>query len=189
IYHKSPNRRYSLVQSTNRKGSDQQSEASSSSAPFINSSNSSQKFANIISVIREQFKAIFDRIKVLDSECGLNFRKVIKQATKESRCSAIKSLLAELTNDQMLDENMDYVILENLKTLPTEKIKNKPSEITFITNYLDRIMREIFHNPDKHIVEWPNTGLDEEITRKKQTTGLCSIYYPPATEKQCYIYG
>ncbi|CAG8712738.1 7684_t:CDS:2, partial [Acaulospora colombiana] len=94
--------------------------------------------------------------------------KVIKQAIKESRRSAITSLLAELTNDKMLDESMDYVILENLKTLPTEKIKNEPSEIMFITNYLDRIMREIFHDPDKHIVEWPNTGLDESKARKSQ---------------------
>ncbi|CAG8699967.1 15628_t:CDS:2, partial [Racocetra fulgida] len=104
----------------------------------------------------------------IDSEYESKFRKVIKQATKESRRSATKSLLAELTNDQMLDENLDSVILECLKTLPTEKIKNEPSEITVITNYLDHIMREIFHDPDKHIVEWPNTGLDESKARKSQ---------------------
>ncbi|CAG8476700.1 17897_t:CDS:2 [Cetraspora pellucida] len=104
----------------------------------------------------------------IDSECESKFRKVIKQATKESRRSAIKSLLAELTNDQTLDKNLDSVILECLKTLPTGKIKNEPSEITLITNYLDRIMKEIFHDPDKHIVEWPNTGLDESKARKSQ---------------------
>ncbi|CAG8671236.1 5435_t:CDS:2, partial [Gigaspora rosea] len=74
---------------------------------------------------------------------------------------ATKSLLAELTNDQTLDESLDSVILECLKTLLTEKIKNEPSEILLITNYLDRMMRKIFHDPDKHIVEWPNTGLDK----------------------------
>ncbi|CAG8640659.1 6591_t:CDS:2 [Ambispora gerdemannii] len=120
----------------------------------------------LLDEVYQQFKPV--QQTALDSECESNFRKVIKQATKESRRSAIKSLLAELANDQMLDENMDYVILENLKTLPTEKIKNEPSEITFITNYLDRIMREIFHDPDKHIIEWPNTGLDESKARKSQ---------------------
>ncbi|RIB05678.1 hypothetical protein C2G38_2117809 [Gigaspora rosea] len=104
----------------------------------------------------------------INSECESKFRKVIKQATKESRRSAMKSLLAELTNDQMLDENLDSVILECLKTLPIEKIKSEPSEMTVITNYLDHIMREIFHDPDKHIVEWPNTGLDESKARKLQ---------------------
>ncbi|CAG8511128.1 11797_t:CDS:2 [Ambispora leptoticha] len=54
----------------------QQSEASTSSARSSNSSNSSQKLANIISVIREQFKAIFDRVKdandyTLDQMCNV----------------------------------------------------------------------------------------------------------------------
>ncbi|CAG8560595.1 7958_t:CDS:1 [Ambispora gerdemannii] len=77
------NQRYSLIQSTNRRGSDQQSEASSSSARSSNSSNSSQKLANIISVIREQFQAIFDRIKgandyTFDQMCNVVSADILK---------------------------------------------------------------------------------------------------------------
>ena len=73
----------SLVQSTNRRGSDQQSDVSSSSARSSNSSNSSQKLANIISVIREQFQAIFDRIKgvndyTLDQMCNVVSADILK---------------------------------------------------------------------------------------------------------------
>ncbi|KAF0424038.1 hypothetical protein F8M41_006652 [Gigaspora margarita] len=128
----------------------------------------------------------------IDAECESKFRKVIKQATKESRRSATKSLLAELTNNQTLDENLDSVILECLKTLPTEKIKNEPSEITFITNYLDRIMRELFHDPDKHIVEWPNTEFDESKARKsqgrsKQTDFVVSIVHQLQTSGVIFV--
>ena len=53
------------------------------------------------------------------------------------------------------------------RSLPTTKIKNQPSEITLITNHLDNIMKTM-HDPDKHIVEWSNTGLDESKARKPQ---------------------
>ena len=42
----------------------------------------------------------------LSSECETKFRKAIKQATKESRQKAIKLLLTELSNDEILDENL-----------------------------------------------------------------------------------
>ncbi|CAG8640454.1 12319_t:CDS:2 [Ambispora gerdemannii] len=103
-----------------------------------------------------------------DSECENVLRKVIKKAIKESRGDATKLLLSELANSQTLDENLGSVILECLKTLPITKIKNEPSETTLITNYLDRIMKGIVHDPDKYIVEWPNTGLDESKARKPQ---------------------
>ncbi|CAG8578365.1 8631_t:CDS:1 [Funneliformis caledonium] len=77
----------------------------------------------------------------LNTECELKLRKVIKKAIKESRCSAIKLLLTELTNDQILNVNLGCMFLECLKKLPTTKIKNEPSETTLITNYLDHIMR------------------------------------------------
>ncbi|CAB4469016.1 unnamed protein product [Rhizophagus irregularis] len=104
----------------------------------------------------------------LYTECELKLRKVIKKAIKESRSSATKFLLTELTNDQMLNENFGSMILECLKKLPTAKIKNEPSETTLITNYLDHIMREMLHDPDKHIVEWPNTEINESKAKKLQ---------------------
>lgn len=50
--------------------------------------------------------------------------------------------------------------------LPSDKIKNEPSEITFITNNLDYIMKGTFHDLDKHIVQWPNTAFNESKSRK-----------------------
>ncbi|PKC54271.1 hypothetical protein RhiirA1_312484, partial [Rhizophagus irregularis] len=50
--------------------------------------------------------------------------------------------------------------------LPTSKIRNEHSEITHYTNFLDRIMRGLFDNPDKCIVQWLNTALNESKTRK-----------------------
>lgn len=50
--------------------------------------------------------------------------------------------------------------------LPTSKIRNEHSEITHYTNFLNRIMRGLFDNPDKCIVQWPNTALNESKTRK-----------------------
>jgi len=64
----------------------------------------------------------------VDTECELKLRKVIKKAIKESHSSATNLLLTELTNDQMLNENLNFMILECLKKLPITKIKNKPSE-------------------------------------------------------------
>ncbi|CAG8445501.1 15019_t:CDS:10 [Funneliformis caledonium] len=77
-------------------------------------------------------------------------------------------LNTELTNDQMLNENLGSMFLECLKKLPTTKIKNEPSETTLITNYLDHIMREMLHDPDKHFVEWPNAEINESKARKPQ---------------------
>lgn len=46
------------------------------------------------------------------------------------------------------------------------KLKSQPSEMTLITNYLDYIMKGLLHQPDKHRIEWPNTGLKESKARK-----------------------
>ncbi|CAG8677669.1 3447_t:CDS:2, partial [Scutellospora calospora] len=102
----------------------------------------------------------------LNLECELKFREAIKKSTKESREHAKEWLLNELTNDQNLEKNLGSVILKGLETLPNDKIRNDPSEITLITNYLDYVMRSIFHDPEKHVVQWPNTGLNESKLRK-----------------------
>ncbi|RIB23418.1 hypothetical protein C2G38_2072873, partial [Gigaspora rosea] len=120
-------------------------------------------------------------------------KKVIKQATKGSHRSATKSLLAELTNDQTLDESLDSVILECLKTLLTEKIKNEPSEILLITNYLDRMMRKIFHDPDKHIAR-KSQGRSKQpdfvvsIVHQLQTSGVIFVgeVSPPLEKNNVY---
>ncbi|CAG8510782.1 1480_t:CDS:2, partial [Paraglomus occultum] len=36
------------------------------------------------------------------------------------------------------------------------------------TNFLDRIMKGLFGDPDKHVVQWPNTALNESKTRKAE---------------------
>ncbi|GBC25141.2 C2H2-type zinc finger transcription factor [Rhizophagus irregularis DAOM 181602=DAOM 197198] len=85
--------------------------------------------------------------QVLDSESESKFRKAIKKANKNSRDDAIDWLSAELVNNRNLKKNFGSVILKGLETLPADKIRNEP-------------------NPDKHIVQWPNTALDESKLRK-----------------------
>ncbi|GET01173.1 C2H2-type zinc finger transcription factor [Rhizophagus clarus] len=113
----------------------------------------------LLNEIHQQF-APAQKIE-LSSDCEAIFRKVIKHAAKESRHKAIKLLLAELTNNETLNENLGSVILKGLEMLPSDKLRNEPSEITLITNYLDYVLKGTFHDPDKHIVQWPNTALNE----------------------------
>ncbi|CAB5389647.1 unnamed protein product [Rhizophagus irregularis] len=128
----------------------------------------------------------------LSSECETKFRKAIKQATKEPRQKAIKLLLTELLNDETLDENLGSVILKGLEMLPSDRLRNEPSEITLITNYLDYIMKGAFHDADKHIVQWPNTALNESKARKfrgrtKQPDFVVSIVHQFQTVANIFI--
>ncbi|CAI2187763.1 7291_t:CDS:2, partial [Funneliformis geosporum] len=101
----------------------------------------------------------------LDPKFESKFREAIKKANKNSRDDAIDWLSAELVNNRNL-KNFGSVILKGLETLPADKIRNEPSETSLITNHLDYIMKGIFHGPDKYIVQWPNTALDESKSRK-----------------------
>ncbi|CAG8678446.1 3463_t:CDS:2, partial [Acaulospora morrowiae] len=104
----------------------------------------------------------------LDSECEAKFRDAIRRVTKESLSHATDWLMAELTNNKPLKDNMGFVILDCIRSLPLTRIKNDPSEMTLVTNYLDHIMRGMLHDPNRHIVEWPNTGFDESKARKSE---------------------
>ncbi|CAB4388011.1 unnamed protein product [Rhizophagus irregularis] len=127
----------------------------------------------------------------LNLESELKFREVIKRVIKESWSSVKKWWLTELANDQTLDENLGFVILECLKSLPTAKIKNEPSETTLITNYLDHVMKGMLHDPNKYIVEWPNTGLDESKARKsgrsKQPDFVVSVIHQLQTSGVIFV--
>lgn len=57
------------------------------------------------------------------------------------------------------------MIQDLIRTLPYDKIRNNPSELTLI-NYLDSILKNAFHVPDSYIVQWPNTALLESKVRK-----------------------
>ncbi|CAG8570445.1 6282_t:CDS:2, partial [Acaulospora morrowiae] len=127
----------------------------------------------------------------LNLECELKFRESIKKA-KKSRDDAMDWFLKELTDDQLLKENLGYVILKGLETLPSEEIRNEPSEITLITNYLDYIMKGAFHHPDKHIVQWPNTALNESRSKKfegrsKQPDFAVSVIHQLQTEAVVFV--
>ncbi|CAG8470647.1 16023_t:CDS:2, partial [Cetraspora pellucida] len=127
----------------------------------------------------------------LNSECELKFREAVKKA-KNSRECAIDWFLRDLANDQYVKENLGYVILKGLETLPSEKIRNEPSEITLITNYLDYIMKGTFHHPDKYIVQWPNTALNESKSRKfegrsKQPDFVVSVIHQLQTESVVFV--
>ncbi|CAG8454741.1 15977_t:CDS:2 [Acaulospora colombiana] len=82
-------------------------------------------------------------IFLLFPECELKFRDAVKKATKNSCSFATDWLLVELVNSQTMKENIGFVILEYIKSLPTVKIKNEPSETTLITNHSDHIMKGV----------------------------------------------
>jgi hypothetical protein len=127
----------------------------------------------------------------LNSEYELKFREAIKK-TKKSREHATDWFYTELADDRNLRKGLGSLILKYLETLPTEKIKNEPSEITFITNYLDNMMKSLFHDPDKHMVQWPNTALNESKSRKyegrsKQPDFVVSIIHQLQTDSVIFI--
>ncbi|PKC04182.1 hypothetical protein RhiirA5_276949 [Rhizophagus irregularis] len=147
------------------------------------------KEINVSMLFRQyQNKSVTTNIKFGER---IKFREVIKRAIKESWSSVKKWWLTELANDQTLDENLGFVILECLKSLPTAKIKNEPSETTLITNYLDHVMKGMLHDPNKYIVEWPNTGLDESKARKsgrsKQPDFVVSVIHQLQTSGVIFV--
>ncbi|CAI2192304.1 17732_t:CDS:2, partial [Funneliformis geosporum] len=107
-----------------------------------------------------------DQQKLLDPDSEATFRKSIKMAISGSRDDSTNWLCGKLSSEQPLRENLGFIVLDCLRTLPTSKIRNEHSEITHYTNFLDRIMKGLFNNPDKNIVQWPNTALNESKTRK-----------------------
>ncbi|CAG8446616.1 10664_t:CDS:2 [Funneliformis mosseae] len=127
----------------------------------------------------------------LNSEYELKFREAIKKS-KESRVCAMNWFHKELADNHLLNEKLGNIILKGLETLPSVKIRNEPSEITLITNYLDYIMKSTFHNPDKYIVQWPNIALNESKTRKfegrsKQPDFTVSIIHQHQTESVIFV--
>ncbi|GES77971.1 hypothetical protein GLOIN_2v1774982 [Rhizophagus clarus] len=125
----------------------------------------------------------------LDAECEAKFGDAIKRVTKESFSHATDWLMAELSNNKHLKDNMGFIILDCLRTLPFTKIKNDPSEMTLVTNYLDRIMRGMLHDPNRHIIEWPNTGLDESKARKYAVSYLWAKLFRCRHRKGCGLEG
>lgn len=103
----------------------------------------------------------------LDPKCESIIRKAIKMAMKESCEDATNWFNGQLINENNLRENVGCIISDCLRTLPMSNIRSDHSETTHITNYLDRIMRGFFDDPNRHIVEWPNTAL-EESRRKSE---------------------
>ncbi|CAG8711406.1 3110_t:CDS:2, partial [Funneliformis mosseae] len=127
----------------------------------------------------------------LNSKYELKFREAIKKVKKSREC-AIDWFYTELASDRNLRKSSGSLILKCLETLPSEKIRNEPSEITYITNYIDNIMKSLFHNPDKHIVQWPNKALNESKSRKyegrtKQPDFVVSIIYQLQTDSVIFV--
>ncbi|CAI2174943.1 16383_t:CDS:2 [Funneliformis geosporum] len=102
----------------------------------------------------------------LDTEIECIYRNVVKTCLKDSRSSAIDILCTNLTNRKELRNNFGFLMLDLIRTLPFDKIRNELSELTLITNYLDRIMKDAFYDPDKYIAQWLNTALTESKIRK-----------------------
>ncbi|CAJ0636613.1 10310_t:CDS:2 [Entrophospora sp. SA101] len=67
-----------------------------------------------------------------------------------------------------------------------------PSEITLITNNLDRIMKGLFHDPDKTLVQWPNTELHESkirnlASRAKQPDFTVSLIHQQQVDSVIFV--
>ncbi|CAG8497203.1 4307_t:CDS:2, partial [Paraglomus occultum] len=123
---------------------------------------------SLLDEIHQKFKSEQQIILILDSNSETTFRKAVEMALSGSRDDAISWLCDKLGSEQSLKENLGFIILDCLRTLPSSKIRNEHSEITHYTNFLDRIMKGLFDDPDKHIVQWPNTALNESKTRKAE---------------------
>ena len=121
---------------------------------------------SLLDEIHQKFKP--EQQIVLDSNSETTFRKAVKMAMGGSRDDAIIWLCRKLSSEQSLRENLGFIILDCLRVLPSSKIRNEHSEITHYTNFLDRIMKGLFDDPDKHVVQWPNTALNESKTRKAE---------------------
>jgi len=128
----------------------------------------------------------------LDLNCESTFRKAIKMAMKNSCKDATNWLLGQLANEEILRENAGHTILDCLRTLPMSTIRNDHGEMTHITNYLDRIMRGFFDDPNQHIVKWPNTALEESKARKfegrtKQPDFTVSVIHQLQTKAVLFV--
>jgi len=128
----------------------------------------------------------------LDSNSEATFRKAVKMAMNGSRDEAINRLCGNLSSEKSLRDNLGFVVLDYLRTLPSSKIRNEHSEITHYTNFLDRIMKGLFDDPDKHVVHWPNTALNESKAKKiegraKQPDFTVSIVYQLQTSDTIFV--
>ncbi|CAG8434375.1 14019_t:CDS:2 [Funneliformis mosseae] len=129
----------------------------------------------------------------LDIEIENLYRSVIKTCLDESRINGIKLLCRKLVEKSEMMDNFGFLIQDLIRTLPYEKIRNDPSELTLITNYLDSIMKNAFHVPDNHIVQWSNTTLSEsKVTkfdglRAKQPDFVVSVNYQSQSANVIYV--
>ncbi|POG61091.1 hypothetical protein GLOIN_2v1486539 [Rhizophagus irregularis DAOM 181602=DAOM 197198] len=129
----------------------------------------------------------------LDIEIENMYRSVVKTCLNDSRNNAIKLLCAKIVQKNELMNNFCFLILDLIRNLPYDKIRNEPSELTLITNYLDNIMKNAFHIPDRHVVRWPNTALTESKVRKfdgsraKQPDFVVSVNYQSRASNVIYV--
>ncbi|CAG8678167.1 17753_t:CDS:2, partial [Funneliformis caledonium] len=53
-----------------------------------------------------------------------------------------------------------------IRFLPFDKIRNKLSKLTLITNFLNGIIKKAFHDLDKYLIQWSNMTLTKSKIRK-----------------------
>ncbi|CAG8535744.1 11165_t:CDS:2 [Funneliformis caledonium] len=170
---------------------------------FVNGINISEKFRTFINeaayivwfrFIGTNSSKIYTEITLrLDIEIENLYRSVIKTCLDESRINGTKLLCRKLVEKSEMMDNFGFLIQDLIRTLPYEKIRNDPSELTLITNYLDSIMKNAFHVPDNHIVQWSNTALSESKVRKfdglraKQPDFVVSVNYQSQSANVIYV--
>ncbi|CAJ0888515.1 9838_t:CDS:2, partial [Entrophospora sp. SA101] len=129
---------------------------------------------------------------ILGDKPVYTFRKAIKMGKNDSRDVAVVWLCEQLSKEKIIKDNLGFIILDLLRTLPISKIRNDPSEITLITNNLDRIMKGLFHDPDKTLVQWPNTELHESkirnlASRAKQPDFTVSLIHQQQIDSVIFV--
>ncbi|CAB4402556.1 unnamed protein product [Rhizophagus irregularis] len=185
---------------------------SSESDLFVNGVNISEKFRTYIneSILHANNKGLYvethsHEILSLSSILVLIPNSYSTKMVESFGLDVLESIYREYTPKLSIQldieiENMYRSVVKTclndshlIRNLPYDKIRNEPSELTLITNYLDNIMKNAFHIPDRHVVRWPNTALTESKVRKfdgsraKQPDFVVSVNYQSRASNVIYV--
>lgn len=78
----------------------------------------------------------------LDMEIESIYKIAVKTYLRDSRGSAIDFLCKNIANRSELRDDFGFIMIDLIRSLPFDKIRNEPSELTLITNFLNRIQYE-----------------------------------------------
>ncbi|RGB32037.1 hypothetical protein C1646_670464 [Rhizophagus diaphanus] len=107
-------------------------------------------------IVRDKYTRHLENTNVIYPHRRHTLILKIKHKLDESPYNFNCNLKLRLSTGKVVED----VLFELAKDLDYEQ--NEHSEITHYTNFLDRF----FDDPDKNVVQWPNTALNESKTGK-----------------------